>query len=156
MVITPPFASSGDQGCRDPLGSNEVNWPCNGDSWRSGGVARNNEKLTSFDFTDEILRKLARKDVFPNLKALVVAGHSAGGQFVSRYEMANQIHDTLGVPITYVVANPSSYAYVDALRPTRSALPPAIAAGAPGYTPSVAADPPPPFAPFPDAGNCTT
>ncbi len=48
----------------------------------------------------------------------MVAGHSAGGQFVNRYEMANQVHDSLGVPVTYVVANPSSYAYLDAMRPT--------------------------------------
>jgi hypothetical protein len=31
--------------------------------------------------------------------------------------MANQVHDALGVPVTYVVANPSSYAYPDAARP---------------------------------------
>ena len=54
--------------------------------------------------------------VFPNMKAIVVAGHSAGGQFVTRYEMANSVHDTLGVPVTYVVANPSSYAWPDARR----------------------------------------
>ena len=36
---------------------------------------------------------------------------------MTRYEMANQVHDTLGVPVTYVVANPSSYAYPDAGRP---------------------------------------
>jgi hypothetical protein len=41
---------------------------------------------------------VARKDVFPNLKTIVVAGHSAGGQFVTRYEMPNQIHDKLGIP----------------------------------------------------------
>jgi hypothetical protein len=46
-----------------------------------------------------------------------VAGHSAGGQFVSRYEMANRAHDALGVRVTYVVANPSSYAWPDATRP---------------------------------------
>src|SRR5262249_38996589 len=46
-----------------------------------------------------------------------VAGHSAGGQFVTRYEMANQIHEKLGVPVAYVVANPSSYAYLDSERP---------------------------------------
>ena len=34
---------------------------------------------------DEIIRRLARKEVFPNLKAIVVAGHPAGGQFVMRY-----------------------------------------------------------------------
>jgi hypothetical protein len=99
------------------LAPNEVSWSCAGDSWRSGGTAANNEKLTSFDFTDEILRKLARKDVFPNLKAIVVSGHSAGGQYVERYAMANTVHEELGVPVTYVVSNPSSYAYLDHTRP---------------------------------------
>src|SRR5207237_2329690 len=73
--------------------------------------------LTSFDFVDEILRRLADKKTFPNLSAIVVAGHSAGGQFVARYEMANKVHDTLGVPVSYVVANPSSYAWPDSTRP---------------------------------------
>jgi hypothetical protein len=31
--------------------------------------------------------------------------------------MANRVHDTLGVPVRYVVANPSSYAYPDSVRP---------------------------------------
>ena len=79
--------------------------------------ARRHPSLSSFDFVDEILRKLANKTMFPNMKAIVVAGHSAGGQFANRYEMSNKIHDTLGVPITYVVANPSSYAWPDAVRP---------------------------------------
>ncbi len=52
--------------------------------------------LSAFDFMDEILRKLANKKVFPNLTKIVVAGHSAGGQFVTRYEMANKVHGTLG------------------------------------------------------------
>ena len=117
IVISPRFASNDGRGCKDSLAANEVNWPCNGDSWRSGGVSPANENLTSYDFADEILKKLARKDVFPNLKAIVVAGHSAGGQFVTRYEMANRVHDSLGVPVTYVVANPSSYAYPDSVRP---------------------------------------
>jgi pimeloyl-ACP methyl ester carboxylesterase len=117
IVISPRFASNDGAGCLDVLDSNEVNWPCNGDSWRSGGVATNDEKLTSYDFADEILRRLTRKDVFPNLRAIVVSGHSAGGQFVTRYEMANQVHDKVAIPITYIVANPSSYAYLDSDRP---------------------------------------
>ena len=117
IVIAPRFASNDTRGCRDTLAANEVNWPCSGDSWRSGGVARNDAQLTSFDFADQILRRLVKKDIFPNLKTIVVAGHSAGGQFVNRYEMANKVHDSLGVRITYIVANPSSYAYLDANRP---------------------------------------
>jgi hypothetical protein len=140
IVISPRFASS-DRGCQDTLAPNEVSWPCGGDSWRSGGasdVAANDGKLTSYDFMDEILKKVANKSIFPNLRAIVVSGHSAGGQFTNRYEMANTLHETIGVPITYVVANPSSYAYLD---PTR----PAVGAGGA-----------PEFRPFSDARNCTT
>src|SRR5580698_3262742 len=135
IVISPRFASNDGRGCRDMLAPNEVSWSCNGDSWRSGGTSLSDDRLTSYDFMDEILRKLASKDVFPNLKMIVVAGHSAGGQYVTRYEMANKVHDTLGVPITYVVANPSSYAYLDSTRPAADGSD---------------------FRAFGDARNCTT
>jgi pimeloyl-ACP methyl ester carboxylesterase len=115
-VISPRIASAAGN-CTDKLDANEVSWSCTGDSWRSGGSAVSHPDLTSFDFVDQILRKLANKRTFPNLRAIVVAGHSAGGQFVARYQMANRVHDTLGVPITYVVANPSSYAWPAATRP---------------------------------------
>jgi pimeloyl-ACP methyl ester carboxylesterase len=116
VVIAPRIASA-DRGCHDTLAPNEVSWSCGGDSWRSGGVSPTNKDLTSFEFLDAILEKLADKKVFPNLKAIVVAGHSAGGQVVARYELANRVHETLGVPVSYVVANPSSYAWPDSTRP---------------------------------------
>jgi hypothetical protein len=117
IVISPRFASNGTT-CKDSLAAGEVNWTCSGNVWRIGGAATGNDALTSFDFADELLRKLARRNVFPNLKQIVFAGHSAGGQFVSRYVMANQVHEQLGVPVSYVIANPSSYAYFDANRPS--------------------------------------
>lgn len=116
VVVSPRIASAAGS-CHDTLAPNEVSWSCTGDSWRSGGNAVSHPDLTSFDFIDEILRKLANKNVFPNMRAIVVAGHSAGGQVVARYQMANRVHETLGVPVTYVVANPSSYAWPDATRP---------------------------------------
>jgi pimeloyl-ACP methyl ester carboxylesterase len=116
IVIAPRFASQ-DGNCNDSLATGEISWTCTGNSWRSGGPATNYDKVTSFDVMDEILRKLARKDVFPNLKLIVVTGHSAGGQYSTRYEMANLVHDKLGVPVMYVVSNPSSYAYLDPERP---------------------------------------
>jgi pimeloyl-ACP methyl ester carboxylesterase len=118
-VVIAPHIASAERGCNDKLEPNEVSWSCGGDSWRSGGSSPSNPNLSSFDFVDEILRKLAKKDVFPNLKVIVVTGHSAGGQFVTRYEMSNHVHETLGVPVLYVVANPSSYAWPDATRPTQ-------------------------------------
>ncbi len=126
LIIAPRFAANNERSCQDSLAAHEINWTCTGNNWRAGGVAIGNEALTSFDFADAILRKLARKDIFPNLKTIVVAGHSAGGQLVTRYAMASQIHDTLGIPVAYIVANPSSYAYPDPDRPV---------AGSTGYQP---------------------
>jgi pimeloyl-ACP methyl ester carboxylesterase len=133
IVIAPRMASNDGRGCKDTLGQNETSWNCS--SWRSGGSALSDDQVTSFDFVDDIVRKLARKEVFPNLRAIVVAGHSAGGQFVTRYEMANKVHDQLGIPVTYVVSNPSSYAYLDATRPNADGSD---------------------FRPYGDGRNCTT
>ena len=116
-IVLAPRVASADGSCRDALAENEISWSCGGDSWRSGGAAASHQDLSSFDFMDAILKKLANRSLFPNLSAIVVAGHSAGGQFVARYEMANRVHDTLGVPVSYVVSNPSSYAWPDATRP---------------------------------------
>jgi pimeloyl-ACP methyl ester carboxylesterase len=131
VVIAPAFRSADGKGCRDHLQPREVNWSCDGDSWRSGGTAISDTALSSFDFMDQILRRLADRKAFPNLGTIVVAGHSAGGQFVSRYEMANRVQDKLGVTVSYVIANPSSYAWPDAKRvlPIHDAAPTKAAAG---------------------------
>ena len=42
-------------------------WPERGSTWRSGGMSPSNPTLSSFDFVDEIVRKLADKKIFPNL-----------------------------------------------------------------------------------------
>ncbi|MGH8616316.1 MAG: alpha/beta fold hydrolase [Burkholderiales bacterium] len=117
LVIAPRFSANDGRACKDTLAAGEINWPCAGNSWRAGGAVRGNPALTSFDFADAILRALANKDAYPNLARIVFAGHSGGAQFAVRYAMANQVHDSLGVPVTYVVASPSSYAYLDASRP---------------------------------------
>jgi pimeloyl-ACP methyl ester carboxylesterase len=112
IIIAPRYAAGTDK-----VEANEILWPERGENWRSGGMAPGSTTVSSFDFVDEILRKLANKKTFPNLAKIVVAGHSAGGQFVTRYEMANKVHDKLGVAVSYVVANPSSYAWPAAVRP---------------------------------------
>ncbi|MBA2683789.1 MAG: alpha/beta hydrolase [Gemmatimonadaceae bacterium] len=113
IIIAPRFIAGKDE--PEP---NEIVWPNRGDSWRSGGASPSNPSLSSFDLADELLRKLSDKRNFPKLTHIVVAGHSAGGQFATRYEMSNKVHGKLGgVTVSYVVANPSSYAWPTALRP---------------------------------------
>ena len=150
LVISPRLASNGGGGCRDSLAEHEVSWHCN--AWRSGGPAPNHPSLTSFDFLDELLRRVAGKQVFPNLRSIVVAGHSAGGQVVNRYAMANRVHESLGVPVSYVVSNPSSYAWPAGERPTGAAWP--LTANAPGYVPETGAGTPP-FRPMGEGRGCT-
>lgn len=164
VIVAPRFASNsgvaGNDGgnCDDSLSPSEANWHCENqrpDTWRSGGPEVGHGSLSSFEFMDQIVRQLSDKHLFPKLRSVVIAGHSAGGQFVTRYEMTNAVSEMAGVAISYVVANPSSYAYLDGTRPTASALPANISASAPGFRPPPPANPPPPFVAFADAQNCT-
>ena len=112
IVIAPHFIAG-----RDTAKANEVMWPEGNNSWRAGGNSPSNPALTSFDLLDDVVRKLADKKVFPNLTKIVIAGHSAGGQVVTRYEMSSKVHELAGVSLSYVVANPSSYAWPASVRP---------------------------------------
>jgi len=109
LIIAPHMIDATDHA--EP---NEIVWQT---SWRTGGPSRADASVSSFDFADQILRTLAKKAVFPNLQHIVVAGHSAGGQFANRYAMSNKVHGTLGAQVSYVIANPSSYAWPSAVRP---------------------------------------
>jgi len=116
IILAPRFAAGNDK-----VAENEVLWPERDGNWRSGGALATNASYGSFDLMDDLLRTLANKKVFPNLTKIVVAGHSAGGQFATRYALTNKVHDKLnGVEVSYVVANPSSYAWPVADRPLPS------------------------------------
>ena len=154
LLIAPRFASNTNAACADVLAAQEANWICEdarADSWRNGSPAIGNPQLTSFDFADEIVRRLADRKIFPNLEHIVIAGHSGGGQYTLRYAMASQVNDTEGVAVSYVVSNPDALVYLDELRPTPAAYPPAAAG--PRFLPPASDDA---FAPFVDARNCTT
>jgi hypothetical protein len=94
-----------------------------GRQWRSGGDSLSeglNEGLPSvgsYEVMDRLIRFITEK--YPKIQQIIILGHSAGGQFVSRYAAVNNSHEDLekqGVSIYYVVANPSSYLYLDATR----------------------------------------
>ena len=160
IIIAPRFAAGkaqSDEGreCADKLAADEISWFCGGkENWKNGGAAAAAPGLTSFDAVDEIVRLLARREIFPNLRSIVIADHSAGGQFVARYAMANRSHDSVRVAISYVAANPSSYTYLDTLRPTTAAMTSRYPTLAPGYQPVAHAASQKPFVEFADAKGC--
>jgi hypothetical protein len=113
LVLAPQFKSGED----DP-GKGEAVW--DEDGWKQGDAAEEPAGgPSSFAVMDEILTMLADRQRFANLRRITVAGHSAGGQFAQRYAAfglaPNQLRD---VAVDYVVANPSSFMYFDAARPT--------------------------------------
>src|SRR5262245_8068190 len=149
VVVAPRFATNDGSNCTDSLQANELNWECDVQrvDWRLGGAARNDSSMSSFDAMDAILQTIARGGAFPGLRSIVVAGHSAGGQFVTLYAMTNRVHDSLGVDVSYVVANASAYAYLDDRRPSAGWLAKSNALD-PGDTTRIA------FAPFTGARDC--
>ncbi len=114
LVIAPHFKGSDNAGCWDALADNELNFPCDG--WTDGQFATN-ARMTSFGAIDHLLTLLANRKKFPKLEEIVIGGHSSGAQFAQRYAAANRVEPKLGVPVRYVVANPSSYVYLDSWRP---------------------------------------
>ena len=84
------------------------------------GADAMNSPVSSFDAIDAILEILGDHRRFPNLKTVVLAGHSAGGQLLQRYAVVGRGGDLLersGIRVRYVVANPSSYVYFSPERP---------------------------------------
>jgi hypothetical protein len=94
--------------------------------WATGGWARGHLSLTggptprvsSYEVVDRILERLADPSVFPALDEIVVAGHSAGGQYVHRFASGSPVeHEIPRLRYRYVVANPSTFLYLGPERP---------------------------------------
>jgi pimeloyl-ACP methyl ester carboxylesterase len=128
LMIVPQFLSRIDVDAYH-LAPDTLHWSLEG--WEGGDAAEGPKPASSFDALDTILAKLADHALFPNLKQVVVAGHSGGAQVVQRYAITAKAEAALksaGIAVRYVVANPSSYAYFNDKRPDQ-----AIAASCPGY-----------------------
>jgi hypothetical protein len=78
--------------------------------------------VSNFELIDALILHVA--DRFPSLRAVVQVGHSAGGQLVSRYAVGTTVHDQLrerGIYMRSIIANPSSFLYLDRQRPNLAA-----------------------------------
>ena len=116
IVVAPRFAGTGSRTCDDKLAPGEIGFACSGNDWRGGGPGVGVAAVTTYDVVDELIRRFADKKQYPRMTHIVLMGHSAGGQFLSRYAAASKT-EPADVSIRYVVSNPSSYLYLDASRP---------------------------------------
>jgi pimeloyl-ACP methyl ester carboxylesterase len=91
--------------------------------WRSGGMSlstglnKDLPSLSSFEVMDRLIDVSIKLN--PGIHRIIILGHSAGGQFVLKYAAINSRHEFLeqqGVSIRYIVANPSSYPYLNETR----------------------------------------
>jgi len=116
LLITPQFLAQEDVDAFH-LQPSVLRW--GPDAWMGGENALYGGP-SSFDAIDAILTMLADRKAFPNLKFVVLAGHSGGGQVMQRYAVVGRGDDALmriGVHVRYVSANPSSYLYFSPERP---------------------------------------
>ena len=115
VIIAPHFKGNDGPQCKDAVEEGELMFGCQ--AWNAGYPALNSgAKVNSFDAMDKIVELLSNKVRFPNLQSIVLAGHSGGGQFMQRYAAANSMEAKTKITIQYVVANPSSYVYLNDAR----------------------------------------
>lgn len=117
MVVAPQFLTAPDVE-KFSMSARTLRWSQEG--WKSGEPALGPAPLSSFEAIDALLDHFADKKRYPALTHVVVMGHSAGAQILQRYAAVGRGSAALarrGVPLRYVVANPSSYVYFSDERP---------------------------------------
>lgn len=86
------------------------------EGWKHGMKSLNGAHLSSFEVLDRVLKRLL--DQNPNLQQIVIAGHSAGAQFVQKHAAARRLDTSAWQgQLHYVVTNPGSYMYLTSERP---------------------------------------
>ncbi|WP_019937195.1 hypothetical protein [Bordetella sp. FB-8] len=118
LLVAPQFLATIDAQALH-LPADLLRWK--GNAWMGGEPSADGASLSSYAVLDAIARHLADRRLFPNLKRVVFVGHSGGAQVVQRYAVAARGLHALaraGIAVSFLVANPSSYVYFDAQRPT--------------------------------------
>jgi pimeloyl-ACP methyl ester carboxylesterase len=108
LVASPQFLAEVDIAAHR-LSPRTLRWGLT--DWMGGDAAIAPSPQNTFAVLDALLDRLARR--LPALRRLVVAGHSGGAQVAQRYSLLADEHPNTH----YVIANPSSYAFLDSRRP---------------------------------------
>ncbi|WP_223431687.1 alpha/beta fold hydrolase [Pseudomonas sp. GL-B-26] len=117
LVLAPQFLNDTDVAAH-PVADSVLRWQ--GNDWMAGGLSTAPFSLSSYAALDEIIARIGDRKQFPDVKQIVIAGHSGGAQVVQRYALLGHDQPALkaaDIQVRYVIANPSSYAYFDERRP---------------------------------------
>lgn len=123
LIIAPQFLNEQDA-ARHALPEDLLRW--RGNDWMDAGLSTGPSPVSAFTVLDDIIARVSDRVQFPQVAQIIVAGHSGGAQTVQRYALLAP--GPYRIPPRFVVANPSSYAYLDAQRPMAF-----DAAGCPGF-----------------------
>lgn len=120
LVVAPRFPGSVDAGFGGMPAWRRSSWMDGLPSMTQQGRPA---PVGSFQVIDDLLRELTAPGRLPGLRAIVLAGHGAGGEMVQRYAVFNSLDESLRateLDISYVVANAGSYLYLSPERPNRN------------------------------------
>jgi hypothetical protein len=120
LIVAPQFLADVDLAALTGIPDGILHWEVEG--WKGGQAALGPEPVSSFAVMDCLLRQLTRPSGQPDglMPKVVIFGHSAGGQYVSRYAAVGRAPDALaerGIEVRFIIANPSTYLYFDRERP---------------------------------------
>lgn len=92
--------------------------------WQGTGWADGNnnqypyygKNISSYEALDQLIKYFDDRAIFPDMKQIVVAGHSLGAQTVHRYVAVGNALNTAS-PVSYYIGNPNSYLWLSIDRP---------------------------------------
>ena len=139
LIVAPQFLADVDHIARASAPAGTLYWGV--EDWKGGEPALGPSAISSFTAMDDLLLELTAPGRLPDSNKLVVviAGNSAGGQFVNRYAAVGRGPDVLaqrGIPARFIIANPSTYLYFDYANRWRYGFDraPAYVTGTPGQS----------------------
>lgn len=121
LILAPQFLATLDI-APNHVPDKVLRWQDN--AWMAGEPAVGPAPVSSYRALDALITHLADRQHFPNLREIIIAGHSGGAQVAQRYAVASRNGDALaqnGIRVRFLLSSPSTYAYFDAQRPVASA-----------------------------------
>lgn len=117
LIAAPWFQTPAD--CNPVTGAcnetDRIYWDTNGWSRGDDGIVVNPawppRLHSSYEIMDAMIDIVSTPGVFPNLREIIVTGHSAGGQYAQRYAAGGLAPNSVpaDIDVRFLPANPSSY-----------------------------------------------